>query len=181
MSLPSKKIDRYMIPIYPIIAWAAVEAFGRIAGGTTRIKSVIVALALLSSAAFIVYPDVKLFPYYFTYTSPLFGSPEQANKVIAQKSFGIGIFDLKKAIVSKYGTKAKLGFIDIKPIEAIYPNSQVFDIRDYGPGSYDYVVLGINEEMTDKVLDDKRFHFEKDLSLYINGLEYWRVYAKKVK
>jgi hypothetical protein len=73
-----------------------------------------------------------------------------------------------------------LGFIDTKPIDAIYPNSKVFDIRVVGPGSYDYIVLGINESIPEKVTNDKRFTFEKDISIYINDLEYWRIYAKKV-
>jgi hypothetical protein len=39
--------------------------------------------------------------------------------------------------------------------------------------------LAINEEMPEKVLENKQYVFEKDYSLWINGLEYWRIYVKK--
>lgn len=181
MSFPTKKIDRYMIPMYPVLAWVAVLGFEKIWKIACRRVIFIRALVLVSFASLIIIPNIKLFPYLFTYTSPVFGSAESANKVIAQKPFGIGIFDLKSMLVSRYGPKAKLGFIDVKPIEAIYPNSQVFDMRVNGPGSYDYVVLGVNEQMPEKVVSDSRFLFEKDYSMYINGLEYWRICAKKIK
>jgi hypothetical protein len=181
MSLPTKKLDRYMIPIFPLLTYFSVLGYQKFYSVFSKMPkfsaSVIAGLFLL----FVAYPDVKDFPYLFTYTSPVFGTAENANKVIAQKPFGIGILELKDSIVKKYGSEAKLGFLDVKPIEAIYPNSQVFDMRVTGPGGYDYAVLGINEVLPEKVLNDARFTFVKDYSIWINGLEYWRVYVKKAK
>ena len=124
--------------------------------------------------AFIVWPLINFYPFYFIYTNPLFGSPESANKIIGQKSFGVGIYDLKDIITAKYG-EPRLGFIDTKPMEAIYPNSKVFDIRVNGTNDYDLLVLGINEEMP----VDISKKFVKSSSVYINDLEYWRVYEKQ--
>jgi len=181
MSLPAKKIDRYMIPTIPLLSYFAVLGYQKFYLVLPKVRKFILALILALFLLLVVYPDIKILPYLFTYASPIFGEVSNANKIIAQKPFGIGVFDLKDSIVERYGANAKLGFFDVKPIEAIYPNSKVFDIRETGPGGYDYVILGINEVMPDKILTDPRFSFEKDYSILINGLEYWRVYAKKAK
>jgi hypothetical protein len=141
-------------------------------------------LSIFSLVVFWVIPIIKLYPWYFTYTSPVFGSSVNANKIIGQKPYGIGIVDLKETIVTGYSDKStgewpNLGFYDTQPIKTIYPNSKVFDVRVYGPSNYDLVVLGINEEMPEKVLKSTQYKFEKDYSMWINGLEYWRIYVRK--
>jgi hypothetical protein len=181
MTFPSKKIDRYLIPMYPLFSYIAVMGFSEVLDKFKKYKRHVVFSIVSAFAVFVILPDINLFPYYFTYTSLLFGTPEKANSVIAQKPFGIGIFEVRDAIINKYGDHPRLGFIDVKPIEAIYPNSKVFDVRVTGPGSYEYIVLGVNEVMPEKISQDTRFNFEKDISIYINGLEYWRIYAKKTK
>jgi hypothetical protein len=127
--------------------------------------------------SFIVWPIIQFYPFYFIYTSPLFGDSVSANSVIGQKPFGVGIYELKNEIVKKYGY-ARLGFIDTKPMEAIYANSKVFDIRVNGESDYDLLILGINEEMPEDVADSKVKFVKKD-SVYINGMEYWRIYEKQ--
>jgi len=180
LSVSPKKIDRYMIPMFPYFAYLAVLGYYRLfemnKGKKIRVGVLLSSFSLFAFVT-IALPDVKLFPYLFTYSSPLFGSPENANKIIGQKPFGMGIFDLKAVILQKYGNYPKLGFYDTKPMQAIYPNSKIFDIRTNGPGSYSLIILGINEEMPERIIDQDIF--EKDSSVYINGLEYWRIYAKK--
>ena len=66
-------------------------------------------------------------------------------------------------------------------MKAIYPNSKVFDVRNYGPSSYNLLVLGINEDMPKKALESEKYYFRKDYSLWINGLEYWRIYIREDK
>jgi len=172
MSIFSKKIDRYMLVLYPYLALLAIFGF-------FEVKKNLYKLILVVPAALIAtYSLIVLSPYYFTYTNPLFGSPAFANSIIGQKSFGIGMFELRDFILKNYGYYPKLGFIDIKPMEAIYPNSKVFNIRVDGTSNYDLLVLGINETIPEKVLrGEKKFVYDK--SLYINRLEYWRIYAKK--
>jgi hypothetical protein len=179
MTFPTKKIDRYMIPVYPLLSYFAVFGYLKLITVLPKIKKFVLAVIASLFIFFVLYPDIKILPFLFTYTSPFFGTSESANRVIAQKPFGIGIFDLKDLIIKNYGNQARLGFLDVKPIEAIYANSKVFDMRVTGPGDYDYAILGINEVFPDKVSEDARFTFRKEFSLYINGLEYWRVYAKK--
>jgi len=187
MTFPTKKIDRYMIVVYPLMAYLSVVGYSRIfrtlKNKTERIYFWIV--IFIFSLIFWIVPFVKIYPYYFTYTSPLFINSQIANKVVEQKPFGVGIDQLKNKIVEKYGDMKnmgypKLGFIDTKPIKAIYPNSKILDVRISGPGQYDLLVLGVNEEMPDNTKSGK-YLFDKDLSVWINGLEYWRVYVKKEK
>ncbi len=172
MSLASKKIDRYILVLYPFLA--VYSYYGYLA--LIKIKNT-TSFIVLSVLAFIAYPLVSQFPYYFTYTNPLFGSAIKANQVVGQKSFGIGVYDLKDTIVSNYG-EVKLGFIDTKPMESIYPNSKVFDIRITGASDYDLMVLGINEDFPVDIELENNVKFTKDRSIYINGLEYWRIFKK---
>lgn len=190
MLYPSKKLDRYMLPMFPYFCLISVLGYYKVGvwfsqlikKGNLKVR-LVSGISLFSVVGlflfFIIYPLITLFPYYFTYTSPLFGPAQNANCIIAQKPFGIGIPMLRDFIVKKYGN-VTLGFYDTKPMKSIYGNSTVLDIRVYGPGSYDLLVLGINEEMPDKVLDSS-IKFHKDSSVYINGLEYWRIYVKEIE
>ncbi len=173
MLLPSKKIDRYMLPLFPYLALVAIWGYARL----LSIKVVRTGL-IIGILAFFALPLVALFPYYFTYTSPIFGSLATAHKIVAQKPFGVGIPALKEFIFEKYGMYPNLGFYDVKPMGAIYPASKICDIRVCGTSSYDILVLGPNEEIPEKVSEGE-VSFVHDSSMYINGLEYWKVYVKK--
>jgi len=190
ISLSSKKIDRYLIPEFPFLSLLAVDGYYRAKHHLPKFytKIFLIIFAIFS----IFYPLYKLFPYYFTYTSPLFGSSSNANRFIAQKSFGIGIQNVRDVILKKYRHYPRLGFIDSKPMRAIYMNSRTKDIRIDGTGDYDLLILGINDEynediqeMNIKFLNNSNeiiingVKFAKDTSIYINGLEYWRIYVKE--
>lgn len=127
---------------------------------------------------FVIWPDISYFPYQFTYANPIFGSSTVANQIIGQKSFGLGIFEVKDYLEGHYGSNVKVGFIDTKPIKAIYPNSLVSDIRVNGASDYDVLVLAVNEQIPQKVIKTG-VKFTKDGSIYIHGLEYWRFYVKQ--
>ncbi len=175
MTISSKKLDRYMLPVFPYLTLLAMLGYQRVMHFGLRSKI----LVYLSAIIFLVAPLISLYPYYFTYTTPLLGNSVNANRVIGQKPFGIGVVELRDHLVSKYG-KPNLGFIDTKPIESIYPNSKVFDIRVDGTKRYDLIVLAINEVFPDKVLESED-KFRESSSVYINGLEYWRIYAKETR
>ena len=182
MTIPSKKIDRYILVLFPFLAYSSVVGYKFLfeslkSKSQKNIFKITVPLMLI---VFWFVPCFTLFPWYFVYTSPLFGSPCNANKVIGQKPFGVGIPDLEKLIRNRYGDP-KLGFYDTQPMKAIYPNSKVFDVRNYGPSSYNLLVLGINEDMPKKALESEKYYFRKDYSLWINGLEYWRIYIREDK
>ncbi len=192
MTLPSKKLDRYMLVVYPFLALIAVlgyyEVFFRLKG---HLRTIYVGALFVLLSCFILYPLIKTHPYQFTYTSPIFGNAVSANNIIAQKSFGIGIPALRAHIFATYpelfdaeGNFPRLGFIDKKPMGAIYMNSRIYDIRVNGLSDYDLLVLGINEDLPENVVKDlvgSPFTFEHHSSMYINGLEYWRIYVKQAK
>ncbi len=178
MSYPTKKIDRYMVPMFPFLALIAVN-------GYEQLKAVLnprIVYSILGAfiSAFIIYPIFSFYPYYFTYNSPFFGSAENANRILAQKPFGVGVPALKNFIFEQYGEYPRLGFYDVKPMRAIYRNSRICDIRICGTSDYDLLVLGINEEIPEKVAESKAV-FRHDSSFYINGLEYWKIYVKETE
>ncbi len=179
MTFPAKKLDRYMIVLFPILGIMAVFGYCRLLKVYHSHKNLKL-LFLIIFMVYVIWPVIKLHPYQFTYTSPLFGNSQQANKIIAQKSFGIGIFEVKKHLQENYGSQVKVGFIDTKPIRSIYPNSLVSDIRISGTGDYKILVLAVNEEIPEKVLKSE-VKFIQDSSIFINGLEYWRFYVKQDK
>jgi len=175
MTFPTKKIDRYMLPMFPYLCLVAVFGYEVL---LVRYRRSVVLTVVLAMFLFLFYPAAKLFPYYFTYTSPVFGNATYAHKIIAQKPFGVGVHDLKEYILSTYGYYPALGFYDVKPMRAIYKNSRIFDIRESGTSNYDLLILGPNEEMPEKVLKSDAVFVLQD-SIYINGLEYWKIYGKE--
>jgi hypothetical protein len=178
MNFPSKKIDRYMLVLFPFFAYCATLALHKIISLVVPRSRRFYLLSIFLLVVVFVLPAAKSLPYLFTYTSPLVGSSENANNIIGQKSFGVGIFELKSHIEDLYGEESRLGFIDTKPIKSIYSNSLVFDIRVSGTNDYDYLVLGINEVLPEKVRNSS-IQFELSSVVEINGLDYWRIYAKK--
>lgn len=176
MVYPSKKIDRYMLPMFPLLGiytYLMLVKFQVFVKNKQKFKVIIFLLVWLY-----VYPILKIYPYYFTYTSPLVLNSKTANLLIAQKPFGVGIPGLKEFIFEKYGDYPDIGFIDTKPMRSIYMNSRLFDIRISGTSDYDLIVLGPNEEMPDNVIDSPN-SFVLDSIYRINGLDYWRIYVKE--
>ncbi len=180
MTFPSKKIDRYMLIIFPYFGLLASFGFLYLFEKLKVIFQRSQELLVLIFIAFVAIPTIQMRPYQFTYTNPFLGSATSANGIIAQKPFGIGIFEVKNHLQTKYGSAVEVGFIDAKPIKSIYPNSLVSDIRVNGVSDYDVLVLAVNEVMPEKVLESE-VKFTKDSSIYINNLEYWRFYVKESK
>ncbi len=173
MSVATKKIDRYLLPVYPYFALCSYFGYLYVKNMFARVVAVI--LFVITVAL----PFVVFHPYQFTYVNPLLGSPKFVHeKILAQKPFGVGIPVLKRVILRDYGDYPALGFIDRKPMAAIYMNSRVFDIRVDGTKRYDLIILGVNEEMPEKVLTSEHEFVHKQ-SVIINGLEYWKIYVKQ--
>lgn len=175
MTISSKKLDRYMIPLFPYISLLSILGYSYFISVYKNVYSKVI--VLISAIIFVALPIILLHPYQFTYTSYLFGSAQSANNVVGQKPFGVGIVELKNKLINDYGYFASFGFIDTKPIRTIYPNSRVSDIRINGISDYDVLVLAINEEMPEKVLESST-KFKLNDIFYINGLPYWRIYVK---
>jgi hypothetical protein len=173
MLVPSKKIDRYLLPLLPLFAYYSLLFYYDLYQKFERSRYYILA----GFIAFIVFPLLTLSPYYFTYTT-IYGP--SAHKILAQKPFGIGIHEVYLRI-NTLDIK-NIGMIDTKPIRRIYPNSQTYDIRDYGPGNYGLFILGPNENFTDKLLNEEdTYSYDLIDTIVINNLEYWRIFKVNEK
>ncbi|MBT6401583.1 hypothetical protein HN803_01655 [candidate division WWE3 bacterium] len=176
MTYSSKKIDRYFLPVYPYLGLMVVL-------GVSQLKDLLKntwfrGFSVLLFLFFVILPLFKLHPYHFTYTNPLFGKPQDVHEnILAQKPFGVGIPALKDYLRANYGNPT-LGFVDKKPMAAIYAGSKIFDINIDGTKRYDIMVLGVNEEVPEKVLQSESKYVLKD-TLFINELEYWKIYVKQ--
>jgi len=113
-----------------------------------------------------------------TYTNPIFGNAATSNRIIGQKLFGIGIFDLRDFIIGKYGPNTKVAINDPGPLKSIHGEDKVYNISEEHPNSYKLMILGPNKEPPPSVVKSGvRFRYKE--SIYINGLEFWRIYKKR--
>jgi len=155
-----KKIDRYLLILFPPLFYYLTKKFN-------EYSKFIVGFLLVNLASIIYFS-----PYQFLYYSPVLLNYSNVNNLVAQKSFGVGIYELKEYLLKNYGEK-KLGFYDIKPMETMYPNSKVFDVRQTSASKVDIVILSVNEK-----LPENYSNFYKKESFMIKGIPLYDVYLK---
>ena len=172
MTISSKKIDRYIIPAFPYFCFMSYLGFERIA--FAKLKNIVLAVGLV----LLLILNFVFYPFQFTYATPLVGGLRNADKIIGQKPFGIGIPDLKDLVLDKYGSYPSLGFYDVKPMRTIYKASEIADVEINGISDYDLLILGPGEPTPEEVLESD-VTFNLDETVEINGLEYWRIYVKE--
>lgn len=168
-----KKVDRYFVPLYP---WISILA---VLGWSTLIKKKL--LLIIPISLFLVTTAVQLvtiFPHYLMYVNPFIGDADKANQIIGQKLFGIGIFDLRDYIVKKYGDSTSIGTNDYGPLSSIYPNGRVYNVLVKHPNDFKIMVLGPNKDFPPSVKKDSNISYRYVESIYINGLEFWRIYKR---
>ena len=159
----SKKVDRYMLVLVPAVIYFISNKSSQL------FQRIFLILGFVNLVSIITF-----FPNLFYYYSPVFYSYSNVNKIIGQKTFGGGIFEMNNYLKSKYGEK-NLGFYDVKPMETVYPNSKVFDIRETSPTKIDILILSINEKMPEKYVDK----FAKSETFYLYDIPVYDVYLKK--
>lgn len=180
MTIGSKKIDRYLIPMFPYFVMLSVYGYNQVYRYAEDLLKNKLVLGIFSVFVFMSLgmPLITRYPYYFTYTNPLFGAPEYVhNSILAQKPFGVGMFEVRDWIFENYGDMKPIALLDPKPMFYLYDKDLVkYSLID-GTRSYDIVVVGVNEELPDKI-NESDFVFNHEHSIYINGLEYWKIYVK---
>ena len=167
----SKKVDRYFVPIIPFLSITAVAGYYSL---KLKRKLTILLIIVLFT---IVYPLFKTFPHYLTYINPIIGSAETGNKILGQKLFGIGVFDLRDFIVKKYGKNTRVSINDPGPLQSIYGYNKVYNVFIEHPNSYRLMILGPNKEFPPSIIGSG-INFRQTQSIYINGLEFWRIFEK---
>lgn len=169
----SKKVDRYTVPLYPYLALMSAYGWYRVLG-----KKIVNFIAIIIFLATVVYPLFSLFPHYLMYVNPLIGDAKRANEIVGQKLFGIGVFDLREKIIDKYGDSVSIGTSDFGPLTSIYPKGKVYNVLVEHPNSFRLMILGPNKEFPKAMEKDPAIKFRQVASVYINGLEFWRIYEK---
>ncbi|MFZ2664017.1 MAG: hypothetical protein WAX66_01510, partial [Patescibacteria group bacterium] len=169
----SKKVDRYTVPLYPYLALISAYGWSRLIS-----KKIITFIPSILFLTTVVYQLFTLFPHYLMYVNPLIGDAKKANEIIGQKLFGIGVFDLRKRIIDKYGDSISIGTSDFGPLLSIYPKGKVYNVLVEHPNSFKIMVLGPNKEFPKAMVKDPNIKFKQVDSVYINGLEFWRIYQK---
>jgi hypothetical protein len=108
----------------------------------------------------------------------LFGTPEFVHKnIIAQKPFGMAAFELMDKIHTEFGYQEGVAFLDPKPFFYLHPKDKVKFTYTDGTSSFRVFVVGVNEEFPRRVYESKWVYNYYD-SIYVNGLEYWKIYAR---
>ncbi|NMB91337.1 hypothetical protein GYA37_00645 [candidate division WWE3 bacterium] len=169
----SKKVDRYVVPIYPYLALMATYGWYKL---VKKKKFVVFPVALFLTT--VVYQLFTLFPHYLMYVNPLVGDAKKANEIIGQKLFGIGVFDLRQKIIDRYGDSMSIGSSDFGPLKSIYPKGVVYNVLVEHPNSFKVMILGPNKELPESIRKDPNIKFKQVDSVYINGLEFWRIYQR---
>lgn len=159
----TKKVDRYLLVIVPAVIYFISQKSSALFNKTFLVLGFVNLVSLLT-----------FYPNLFYYYSPVLYSYENANKLIGQKTFGGGIFELKDHLIKKYGEK-NLGFYDVKPMETVYPNSKVFDIRETSSSKIDIVILSINEKLPEKYQEK----FQKIETFNLYDIPAYEIYLKK--
>lgn len=159
----AKKVDRYLLVVVPAVVYYLSSKSSRY---FLYIFTLFAVVNLISI--------INFFPNLFYYYSPLLIKYQNVNELIGQKTFGGFVFDLKKQLVSKYGEKS-LGFYDVKPMETVYPNSKVFDIRETSPSKVDIVVLSLNEKLPPKY----EGKYQKVETFYLKDIPIYDIYEKR--
>ena len=84
---------------------------------------------------------------------------------------------LRDDILRNFGPDVSIAFYDPKPFFWLWNRDQVKYAELDGTRDYQILVLGVNEEMPEKVLQGA-YKFNYSNSIYINGLEYWKIYVR---
>jgi len=192
MSLGLKKFDRYIMASIVVmdlmagvgLAWLATWVEQIIRKKWGRILSAAILLSTITFQAVLAW---SVFPYYFSYYNPLMGGGRQAVEVM-QIGWGEGLDEAARYINSKPNSE-KLRVMSWYGTGSFsyLSKSQVIGLEDSYSGSIDnwaqfnksdYIVIYIHEwqrNLPAEVLERLR-NQTPEYSVWINGLEYVRVY-----
>jgi hypothetical protein len=174
MNLGPKKFDRYLLPIFPILAvWAALGWRGLMDRFSSLIATSLIAVLILLQLG----PTLLVRPYYLSYFNPLLGGG-----VAAQQQVLVGWGE---------GMAPVAAYLNEKPIVIGAPTvassyHRVLQAHLDGSalpieriGFADYLVPYVNtiqRGMEDDILGDYLQYQEPELRVWHNGIEYARVY-----
>jgi Dolichyl-phosphate-mannose-protein mannosyltransferase len=187
-----QKFDRYLVPVYaPLdivagLGWSSLllPLGKKSVRRSLRYASYAVALVIIALQASLA---LKTAPYYLAYYNPLMGGPQQAAKVLPI-GWGEGL-DLAAQYLNK---KPNVGKLEVVAYYASGCFSYYFEGRtrettfatDLTESDWqkfiesDYVVIYISQQQRKigSAILDYVSHLEPEHSIWVNGLEYARIY-----
>jgi 4-amino-4-deoxy-L-arabinose transferase-like glycosyltransferase len=190
MTLGLKKFDRYIIPSFPPLDLVAGVGLVWLAGWVGQLlrdkwRFVVTGVLLLGCVAVQAALAWKTFPYFFSYYNPLLGGTSQAVNVM-QIGWGEGLDQAARYINEKpnanrlsvmawYGSGSFFYFSKSR----VYNVSSEWSASDRDQfNKSDYIVIYLEQwqrNLPAELLDKLR-GLKPEYSVWINGLEYVRVY-----
>jgi hypothetical protein len=190
MSLAVKKFDRYLLPAHGALIvvagwgwWQLLSRWPAARAGARRWAMVVAAAMIIGGQAF---SSVNLFPYYLSYYNPMLGGPQKAQAVM-MIGWGEGLDQAAvylreqrgldgEAVASWYSNLFNLSFDkdagDI-PIAIELQDEALADLL-----AKEYLVVYVHQwqRETPRALLAELSGREPEYSVWVNGLEYVRVY-----
>lgn len=199
MTLGEKKFDRYILPVYPamdIIAglgWYSLFAFlvqWFREKKPARVWRTLPVVVLVAAVGFQVISALSTYPYYLSYYNPLMGGSRKAPQVM-QIGWGEGIDEAarylnqkpdaaKLKVIAWYDTGSFSYFF--KGADRTFWSTQETDPDDWQKFiTSDYAVVYIAQwqRQIPKAVLDYVSRLEPEKTIWIDGLEYVRIYKLK--
>lgn len=193
MTLGAKKFDRYLLPAFPALCllsgagWAALLFFIREKSSRPYTKAALflLVLAVVGSQMF---ASLSAFPYYLSYYNPVPGTARSAPQVMLI-GWGEGLDEAGRYLSQKPNSSRLrvLSWLPYGCLSYYFPGKvrPILSNGDFSPEDFarlesvDYVViyvqqwqLGLPSSLLEYLSHDTPEH-----SIWINGLEYARIYA----
>lgn len=179
MTLGAKKFDRYLLPIVPALGVLSALGLGLVVragwlSGRPRRQAAAAVLAV----GMAIWPAASAYPYYLSYYNPMIGGGAAAQRFVMVGN-GEGLDQVARWLNGR--PEAENLWIVSHSFDILQPLivASGEPLRDRVPANADYVVLyrfQMQIGHSPRVLAEYLERHQPELSVWINGIEYARVY-----
>lgn len=179
ISLFSKKVPRYILPIYPplilLVSISIIWAYKKSKAIVKKYIMLFFSLAIFSSIVIIC----NTYPNFLAYTNPLVGGMKTADYYIGNKHFGFGLKEIAEYMNEKpYVEEIKLIFDGDGTIGPFYlgmARNSLYIYRDH-VSTADYFLLPYYLIDKDPMYLEYKKDFELEKVFNVNEYSYWYLY-----
>jgi len=175
MGISTKKIDRYILPIFPFISYAGAWGLDCLSKWI-KFRKFLAAILVAFLAQFFLLSK-PIFPDYFVYANPLFGGIKRFYSIFGPMDWGAGYYKAAEFInSSKAKDKSKVitaayNYASIEPY--LLGNSVLIDKVDGQFKKVDFVVLPNGSSYINQA---KGLNFSLDHIIKYGDFPYWFIY-----